>query len=330
MESELKSAFKAGELSGLHSVLVIRDGTVLADVHFSGEDENWGKPLGRREHGPDTLHDLRSVTKSIVGLLYGIALSEGLVPALDECLVCQFPEYGDLAADPERRKILVRHALAMQMGTEWDEDRPYTDPENSEIAMEMAADRFRFVLDRPLVEKPGARWTYNGGATAVIAHLIARGTGMPIDAYAREKLFGPLGIATFEWNRGDDGIPSAASGLRMSARDLARIGQLVLDDGVHDGRRIVPKDWLDRSFTPRATLETGLRYGYFWWLAPGEGDPVWVAGFGNGGQRLSINRSLGLVFIVFAGNYNRMDAWELPLKISTDFLTPALRRAGAL
>jgi CubicO group peptidase (beta-lactamase class C family) len=80
------------------------------------------------------------VTKSIVSLLYGMALADGLVPGLDDSLLDHFPAYADLAADPRRRKILVRHALAMQMATEWSEDLPYTDPRNSEIAMEMAAD----------------------------------------------------------------------------------------------------------------------------------------------------------------------------------------------
>jgi CubicO group peptidase (beta-lactamase class C family) len=105
---------------GLHSVFVLRKGDVFAEAHFAGEDQSWGQALGVVDHGPKTLHDLRSVTKSIVGLLYGIALGEGLVPGVDAPLVEQFPEYADLAADPERAKITVGDALSMQMGTEWD------------------------------------------------------------------------------------------------------------------------------------------------------------------------------------------------------------------
>lgn len=324
MEQRLKEAVAAGKLDGLHSVLVTKDGAVFAEVYFQGRDERWGRDLGVRQHGPDTLHDLRSVTKSVVSLLYGIALAEGAVPPVEAVLVDQFPDYADLAADPARRKITVEDALTMRMGIEWDETLPYSDPRNSEIAMELSADRYRFALDRPIVEAPGERWVYNGGATALIARLIAKGTGQPIDAYAAEKLFAPLGITEWEWVAGADGVPSAASGLRLSTHDLAKIGQMVVDGGKAGGVQVVAQDWLDAALTPRTRSEDVLRYGYFWWLAPGEGRPAWVAGFGNGGQRLSINRELGLVMVLFAGNYNQPDAWRLPRAVSDEYLAPAL------
>ena len=325
MNGALQEAFDAGELDGLHNVLVTLKGETLAEIAFPGADERWGRPLGLREHGADTLHDLRSVTKSVVGLLYGIALGEGKVPSVDAPLLAQFPDYRDLRGDPLRDEITVGHALSMTMGTEWSEDLPYSDPRNSEVAMEMAKDRYRFVLDRPMVAEPGSSWTYNGGATAIVARLIAKGTGMSVDAYAKEKLFAPLGIDTFEWIRGADGEPSAASGLRLNAGDLARIGQLVLDGGRHDGRQIVPAEWLSEAFTPRTSLDE-LRYGYQWWLSAGGTPPDWVAGFGNGGQRLTVQESIGLVVVVYAGNYNKPDAWKIPVKVIMDFVAPAVRK----
>jgi CubicO group peptidase (beta-lactamase class C family) len=150
---------------------------------------------------PEVKHDLRSVSKSIVGLLYGIALADGQVPAPGQPLVDHFP-YPDLATDPARARMTVAHALSMTLGTAWDESLPYTDPRNSEIAMEMAGDRYRFVLDRPLGAEPGTSWAYNGGTTALLARLIAAGTGMQLDDYARAKLFAPLGITDTEWVRG--------------------------------------------------------------------------------------------------------------------------------
>ncbi len=113
------------------------------------------KPLGTVTFGPDTLHDLRSVTKSVVGLLYGIALDRRLVPPPDAPLLAQFPEYPDLAADPARALLTVENALTMTMGFAWDEQRPYTDPANSEIAMENAPDRYRYILDQPIVAAAG-------------------------------------------------------------------------------------------------------------------------------------------------------------------------------
>ncbi|MEP0332309.1 MAG: serine hydrolase [Anderseniella sp.] len=324
MEEKLDTAFAAGELSGLHSVLVIHKDSIIAERHYPGEDQRWGEPLGAVEHNKDSLHDMRSVTKSITGLLYGIALSEGIVPGLDESLLLQFPEYSDLASDPQRSKIRVRHALSMKMGTEWNEDLPYSDPRNSEIAMERAADRYRFVLDRPMINEPGDWWTYNGGATALIGNLIAKGAGVPIDVYAQKKLFTPLGIKKVEWVAGSDGVPSVASGLRLNIHDLARIGRLILNKGAWQGKQIVPANWLDVSFTPHAKLRDGLRYGLFWWLGPEGTPPYWIAGFGNGGQRLMISPANKLIVVVFAGNYNQPDAWQLPVKIITEFALPAV------
>jgi CubicO group peptidase (beta-lactamase class C family) len=328
MDKTLQQAFNAGELPGLHSVLVIHKGEVFAESYFKGNDERLGEPLGIKQHGPGELYDIRSVTKSIVGLLYGIALAEGKVPGLDESILAHFPQYSDLAKDATRKAIRIRDTLSMKMGTEWNEDLPYTDPKNSESAMNVyAKDRYRFALDRPMVHEPGTQWVYNGGAVELIAKLIADGVGKPIDQYADEKLFKPLGIKNYEWI-GKDKVPYAASGLRLRTHDLAKIGQLILQNGTYGGQQIVPDAWLKESFTPRSTvLPNGLRYGYFWWLAPeSSGDlPTWVAGFGNGGQRLRVELKNDLVVVMYAGNYNQADAWKLPAKVILELLPPALK-----
>jgi CubicO group peptidase (beta-lactamase class C family) len=190
--------------------------------------------------------------------------------------------------------------------------------------MEMAKDSLRFVLDRPIVVEPGSRWNYNGGTTALLGHLIAAGTGMPLLAFSREKLFEPLGIRDLEWILMSNGEPAGASGLRLRPRDLAKIGQLVLDRGRWNGRQIVPAEWLEESFKPRASVEDGLQYGYQWWL--GQSPEPWIAGFGNGGQRLSIVPGRDLVVVIMAGNYNAPDSWKLPAAIMSEILMPALRQ----
>lgn len=325
MEERLHAARAAGDLEGLHAVLVRLNGETFAEAYFEGEDEDWGRDLGMRTHGPESLHDLRSVTKSITALLYGIALERGLVPAPEAGLYAQFPEYADLAADPARAAIAVGHALNMTMGLHWDESLPYSDPRNSEIAMERAPDRLRFVLEQPVVQAPGAAWIYSGGATALIGALIARGVGMTLDDFAKEALFDPLGIENWRWHAGPDGVISAASGLRLTARDLALIGEMVRAGGSHEGRRIVPEAWIAELFKPKAMTPGGLAYSNFWYVA-GE-PPTMALGLGNGGQRFSVNPGVGLVMVVFAGRYNDWDAWELGVKVSQDFLSPALEAA---
>jgi len=329
LDERLEAGRRSGLLRHLHAVLVVRNGGSIFERYFEGPDENWGAQLGHVAFGPDTLHDLRSVTKSIVSLLYGIALEHGLVPAPAAPLLAQFPDYQDLAEQPQRRRMTVRHALTMTLGTEWDEDRPYTDPENSELAMEHAQDRYRYILERPSFEEPGSSWTYSGGAVALLGALIARGTGMSLPEFASQALFEPLGIDNFEWAQGRDGTPSAASGLRLRPRDLLRIGTMIVDGGVFQGRRIVAKAWLDASFAPSTQTPDGLDYGYLWFLgAAPVAEPKkqlkWMGGFGNGGQRLWLMPDVGLSAVIMSGNYNAPDAWVTPTRVWREIVIPSL------
>jgi CubicO group peptidase (beta-lactamase class C family) len=330
MKRKLLAGIEAGLLRDLHAVLVSRDGKLVLEHYRDAPDESWGMPLGTVAFDAGTLHDLRSVTKSVVSLLYGIALDRGLVPPPEAPLMAQFPEYPDLVADPARAGLTIGHALTMTLGLEWDEYRSYADPLNSEIAMENAPDRYRFVLEQKVIHEPGRCWVYSGGATALVGAIIERGTGHRIEEFAREALFEPLGIARFEWMSGRDGVASPASGLRLSSRDLLRIGHLVLDGGLARDRRIVSQGWIETSLKPMVATGDGLSYGYFWFLdeAPVLGAPKpWVAGFGNGGQRLWLMPALGIACVIYSGAYNALDAWVSPTRIWREIVLANLRSA---
>ena len=277
---------------------------------------------------------MRSVSKSIVGLLYGIALAAGRVPVPEANLLSQFSEYSDLSADPARQSLTVRHALTMTLGTDWDElTIPYTDPRNGETAMNNAADRYRYVLERPIIEPPGGCWIYNGGATALLARLIEKGTGRQLHEFAREVLFEPLQIENTEWRCGMDGEPIAASGLRLTPRDLVRIGTMILGGGQWNGRQVIPADWLAVSFTPAISMLDGQQYGYQWYLctipisdgAGGVRQEKTIKAVGNGGQRLFLLPRLELVVAVTAGNYNALNQGDPPMVVLRDLILPALR-----
>jgi CubicO group peptidase (beta-lactamase class C family) len=314
MNDRLDEVLRSGRAPGLHGLVVLREGRPVLERYEAGEDFAWNEPLGLTTFGPDVLHDVRSVTKSIVGLLYGIALADGLVPDPAEPLLSAFPEYADLADDRHGR-ITVEHALTMTLGLEWNEDAPYTSAANSEIAMEQAPDRHRFVLERPIVEEPGGRWGYNGGASALVGRLIVKGTGRPLPDYAREVLFEPLGISRFAWMAGADGVASAASGLRLTPRDLARIGQVVLDGG----GEVIPAAWLRTALRPHVRIGNGLEYGYQWYSGTfSPAGVLWVGGMGNGGQRLYLMPEPGLVVAITAGGYNSADQAATPSVIVED------------
>ena len=267
VEALLDKVITEKRVWNLHGVVIVGKGRLVLERYFQGADSARGRPLGEVGFRADTLHDLRSVSKSVVGLLYGIALADGKVPPPDAPLLPSFPEYTDLAADPVRSRWTVHNVLTMTMGTDWDElSIPYSDSTNSEIAMDMAPDRYRFVLGGAVVMEPGKRWTYNGGATALLARIIAKGTGKPLHAFAREALFDPLGIGSTEGfpERGGEAI--AASGLRMTPRDLARIGSMMLQGGMWGERRVVPAQWIERSTSPMVDVDEIRSYGYQWYL----------------------------------------------------------------
>lgn len=320
---------------GLHGIVITRGADLVYERYFTGADEAWGRQLGTVQFGPAVLHDLRSVSKSVVALLYGIALEQGEVPAPEAPLVAQFPEYADLL--PGREAITVGHALMMTMGLAWDESSmPYTDPANSEIAMEEAPDRYRYVLGRPVHEAPGRHWVYCGGATAVLAHLLARGTGQALPAFAQSHLFEPLGIETAEWSKGADGVPSAASGLRLTPRSMAVLGQLLLARGAWNGRQVVPRAWIEAAVAPRVAADEARSFGYHWYSGhfpiPPRADAAfrqpkmepWWGAFGNGGQRIFVFPTLALTIATTSGNYDAANSWIPPVRLVREAILPSL------
>jgi CubicO group peptidase (beta-lactamase class C family) len=323
LDARLDNAIADKRIWNMHAVIVVRGGRLVLERYFDGADNARGKSLGVVKFGPDTLHDLRSVSKSIVGLLYGIALGDGKVPPPEQPLMQSFPEYADLAADLARQRWTLHHVLSMTMGTDWDEQSiPYTNPANSEIAMDRAPDRYRYILERPVLTGPGERWTYCGGATALLGHIIAKGTGKSLHDYAREVLFDPLGMAPTDWHTGRNGELIAASGIRMLPRDLAKIGQLILHDGVSDGRAVVPAEWIKRCMTPVVPINEIGDYGYQWYI--GRRRPFWAA-VGNGGQRLFVSPKLDLVVVTTFGNYDTPDQSVPPNYALLDVVMPAMR-----
>jgi CubicO group peptidase (beta-lactamase class C family) len=316
---------------GLHGVVVTRRGKLVLERYFPGNDEIWGAPAGRVAFGPETLHDLRSVSKSILGLLYGLALAQGKVPSPEQPLLDAFPEYRGFATDPRFGEVKVEHALTMSLGLEWNEDIPYQDPANSEIQMEKAPDRFRYIFTRPFIAEPGKRWIYGAAATTLIGRLITKGTGQSLPDFARATLFDPLGIGATAWTNGLNGEPSASSGLRMTPRDLARIGQLILDQGRWDGRQVVPADWLERSFRRYFVVDNIRRYGYFWYLGDFErGTPPssqtihWVGAFGYGGQRLFVLTELDIVVAITSGMYADRDQGIPSIRLMREAIVPGV------
>ncbi len=311
----------------VHAVVVVRNGTLLFEHYRKGYDEKWGRPIGEVQYAADVKHDVRSISKSVVSLLVGIAIDRGLIRSVDEPVFTFFPEFASLRTS-EKDRILVRHLLTMSSGIEWDErKRPYTDPENSEIKMIFAPDSYRYAFEQPMAVEPGKVWNYSGGSTTLLAAIVEKVTGKPLFDFARESLFTPLGITDVEWRYMPNGQPAAASGLRLRPRDLAKVGQLFLNEGSWNGKQVVSTTWLRESIEPRFTVWTGNRYGYQWWLGRSsvKGRFIdWTAGFGLGGQRLFILPTYDAVVVITAGLYKSSIQYVVDIDILNNYVLPAI------
>lgn len=309
----------------MHAVLVVRHGKLVYEHYFAGEDQRLGRSLGVVTFDSVTKHDLRSITKSVTALVLGIEIGKGRIGGVATPVMAAFPEYANLRS-PEKDKIILGDLLTMSQGLAWDENMPYSDPKNSEIQMDYAPDPVRYALAQPVVAPPGTIYNYSGGSATIIAALLHKATGETLDEVARADLFAPLGVTDFEWIHLPSGEPAAAAGLRMRPRDLAKIGQLVLDHGAWKGRQIVPADWVAAATSPQINGEGLFFYGYQFWLGRSfvRGKEIdWAAGVGYGGQRLFIVPTMNLVVLVHAGLYGKPRQWVGAETVLNRFVLPA-------
>jgi len=321
--------FEGWKEANAHAVLVLRHGKLVYERYFAGEDQEWGKwSAGAIQHSAARKHDVRSISKSVVSLLVGAAVDRGWL-SIDQSVLAFFPEYADLRT-PMKDRITVRHLLTMSSGLAWDESLPYADRRNSETAMNLAPDAVRYVLEQPMWRSaPGENYNYSGGSAVVLAAILQKVSGgMDITMLSKTLLFDPLGIADFEWAVWND-RPVIASGLRLRARDLAKIGQLVLDKGRWQGRQIIPETWIAESTAPQINGQSPFFYGYQWWLGRSllHGSQVdWVAGLGEGSQRLYIIPEFRIVVVLNFGLYGRgLQAYVGPSILNTHVLPAVLQ-----
>lgn len=314
--------------ANIHAVLVARDGKLAFERYFKGADEIPGYIYGRRVEtiafDADTLHNMKSVSKSVASLVVGIAIDRGLIRGVDEPIFSFFPELSDLRS-PEKDRIRLVHVLTMSMGLKWVEATPATgDDDNDETRMHMAWDPCRYVLGLPVTAAAGQEFFYNTGALTLVSAIIRKATGRPLDEFARENLFEPLGITGTAWGR-YRGDTDAGGGLRLRPRDMAKIGQLVLAGGRWNGRQIVSKAWIEASTAEKIKATDSQTYGYLWWRGQtrlNDRKINWIGALGRGGQSIRIVPELDLVVAVTAGYYQdySSQAFRLQFGVFRDVL----------
>ena len=314
--------------ANIHAVVVARGGKLVFERYFKGDEQVPGRFYGHRIENvtfdADTLHNMKSASKSVMSLALGIAVDRGLIRSVNEPIFDFFPELSDLRS-PEKDRIQLVHVLTMSMGLKWVEATPATgDYDNDEARMHMAPDQCRYVLGLPVTAPAGQAFFYNTGALALVSSVIRKATGQPVDEFIRVNLFEPLGITRAEWER-YRGEADTGGGLHLRPRDMAKIGQLVLAGGRWNDRQIVSNAWIESSTTLKLKAVDGLSYGYLWWLGrarPNGRELPWVGALGRGGQSIRIVPELDLVVVVTGGYYEDYSphAFQLQYGVFRDVL----------
>ena len=315
MISEIVDGIKSGFYPNRHSLLIYKNDKLVLEQYFTGKDEKaWNGSIGTVKHNVNTLHDLRSITKSVVSACVGIAITQGKIKSVDQGVFEFFNEYS--AYDTGLvSSLTIEHLLTMSSGLEWNEDLPYDNPDNSEIQMSGSKDPIAFILSRKVVTPPGTGWKYNGGTTQLLAEIIRRATGQSVADFANENIFKKLGIAEYEWAEfPGTNNPIAASGLRLRTRDLLKFGTLYQNNGKWKDTQVLSEEWVEQSLSSKVLREKARYasggYGYQFWIFRDsiQGKPMeWPTAVGNGDQRIFFDKKNNLMIVMTAGNYNKWD-----------------------
>lgn len=314
---ELKGNIEEGVFKRVSSIVVIKDGKLLIEEYFNGKDRN-------------SLHDTRSVGKSFASTMTGIAIRDGYLkneeqPLKDFYTLKSFDNYSLPKED-----IRIRELLTMSSGFEGN-DNDYQSPGNEEN-MYPTANWVKFALDLPFdLKKPSGEWRYFTAGVVLLGDILNQKVKGGLEAYADEKLFKPLQITNYKWQHTPQGVANTAGGLQMNALDFAKYGLLYKNGGVWNKQQIIPKVWVDKTFSKQKQIPARDNefYGYlFWNKSFTVNDKTYEAFYcaGNGGNYILVFKDLPLVIVVTATAYGQPYAHPQVAKMLSEYILPAVTK----
>ena len=264
------------------SFMLQRDGELLIEAHRMGMQA-------------DRTTNVKSVSKSIISLLVGIAIEQGHLSGVQQPIGEFFPDYFERRPDPAKAAITIQDLLTMRAGLESTSIYNY--------GRWVASDNWiEYALDRPLVEAPGGEMIYSTGSSHLLSVILTRATGMSTRAFAERYLFGPLGIQVRGWDRDPQGYYLGGNNMALSPAALLRLGTMVMNQGVYNGKQIVPRAWIAESMQIYTRSHFNpYDYGYGWWQRELNGYTVQFA-WGNGGQYILMIPELQTVIAIASRN----------------------------
>lgn len=306
---ELFSQLHNGE-NKLHSILIAKNNQIIIEEYFN-------------DHSINQPHDLRSTSKSIRAILLGIAIDKGFIDSVDDPISKYIKDKAPIKNIDERKdKITIKHLITMSTGldcNDWDKKS-----KGQEDKVYKKKDWIQYTLDLPMINDPGTVSNYCSMGIVLLAEIISQASGKSIDKFAEEHLFKPLGISNISWGHtSDKEVISSGKRLYMTSRDMAKIGQLILNNGKWKEEQIVSEKWIVESTTPKTKI-TGIDYGYLWWNIPFKVKNNTVSSkvaTGNGGQYIMIFPESDMIAVFTGGAYNSQED-KLPFAIMSNVFLP--------
>jgi len=294
----------------IHSVLLVKSDKIIIEEYFNGQVA-------------DQKHDLRSATKSIKSILLGIAIDKGFIDSVNDpiskYLKSPIPNKN---LDQRKEKITIKHLLTMSSGLDCNDWNKKSQGQEDKVYKKK--DWLQYTLNLPMVNEPGTVSNYCSMGVVLLAEIISQASGMTIDKFAEQYLFNPLDINNVFWGHTSDKkiIPSGKR-LYMTSRDMAKIGQLILNKGKWNEKQIVSQKWIEESTMPKTKIAE-VDYGYLWWNIPFKtNEKVFISksALGNGGQYIMVLPEFEMVAVFTGGAYNSQED-KLPFAIMTDIFLP--------
>ena len=327
---ELRS--RSGHL--VDGIVIVRHGKLVFEKYFDGLSH---PTFGERpiSYGPRVVHGLSSVTKSFTSTLLGLAIQERCVGSTSDRVFAYFPNLSDLDTGSKGR-ITLRDLVTMSSGLVWDEQTyAFNDARNDLIAWlgkaaTTSTDPARDILSRGMAAEPGARFNYAGADFNILGNAVQRGCGQRLDRFAQASLFDPLEVGDAWWWVFPSEFVYASGDLALTPREMAKLGQLFLQDGVWNGKRILPQGWVATSTAAVHSLDTyrgsdGIDgYAYGWWTLTDEYGAGAYEAWGWGGQYIVVMPVHDMVVALTGGSY-WTSPWRNGHRIMTEFVLPATR-----
>jgi CubicO group peptidase (beta-lactamase class C family) len=313
----METALRSGEYRKVGSVLIARHGRLAYELYLEGS--------------ADSLRNTRSATKTVAGILVGIAVDKGLLGGVDDLVM---PYLADRLPvenpDPRKDLMTLEDLLTMSSALECDDFNDLAG--GNEERMYLAQDWVKFALDLPVKERspclPQQReFSYCTAGAGLLAAVLTTVAGCGVEKFAREVLFAPLGVDGEKWFVNPCGVAFTGGGLELRSRDLLKLGQLYLDGGRWHGVPVVSRQWVEASVRPQVEVDEHTKYGYLWWLRRfRDGDaarPAYLMS-GNGGNKVCVFDDLHLVVVITTTNYSSPGMHEQTDRLLTDHVLPSV------